>query len=98
MEKGQFDKKTARRRKAGEKPRWKGESLKKVEKRNTAKSHWWEPTAKFPDKTPLSAVANIFSGSFWRKSSATKLRVLWTDRRRDYVCWFAGRGSGWLQD
>ena len=54
------DKKTARRRKAGEKPKWKGESLKKVEKRNTAKSHLWEPTAKFPDKTPLSAVANIF--------------------------------------
>ena len=40
----------------------------------------------------------IYSGSFWRKRSATKVTVLWTDRRRDYVCWFAGRGSGWLQD
>ena len=59
VEKGQLTRRL-RRRKAGEKPKWKGESLKKVEKRNTAKSHWWEPTAKFPDKTPLSAVANIF--------------------------------------
>ena len=86
------DKKTARRRKAGEKPKWKGESLKKVEKRYTAKSHWWEPSAKFPDKTPLSPVANIFIVEVFG------VRVLRTDRRRDYVRWFAKRGSGWLQD
>ena len=40
----------------------------------------------------------IYSGSFWRKSSATKVRVLRTDRRRDYVRWFAESSSGWLQD